>query len=57
MRRRRIRNAVAAVAVTCVALAGAVAGNWAVNGVPGFVQTIIDGEGAETPTPPAGEQG
>ena len=57
MRRRRIRNAVAAVAVTCVALAGAVAGNWSVNGIPGFVQTIIEGEGAETPTPPAGEQG
>jgi len=57
MRRRRVRNAVAAVAVTFVALAGAVAGNWAVNGVPGFVQTVIEGEGAETPTPPAGEQG
>jgi succinoglycan biosynthesis transport protein ExoP len=57
MRRRRIRNAVAAVAVTFVVLAGAVAGNWTVNGVPGFVQSIIDGEGAETPTPPAGEQG
>jgi len=57
MRRRRIRNAVAAVAITCVVLAGAVAGNWAVNGVPGFVDTIIQGEGAETPAPAAGEQG
>jgi len=57
MRRRRIRNAVAAAAVTCVVLAGAVAGNWTVNGVPGFVQEIIEGEEAETPTPPAGEQG
>ncbi len=57
MRRRRIRNAVAAVAVTCVVLAGAVAGNWAVNGVPGFVQTIIEGEEAETPAAPGGEQG
>ena len=56
MRRRRIRNAVAAVAVTSVVLAGAVAGNWAVNGTPGFVQEIIEGEEAETPAAPAGEQ-
>jgi len=53
MRRRRIRNAVAAVAVTCVVLAGATAGNWAVNGVPGFIQEVIEGGEAETP---AGEQ-
>ena len=57
MRRRRIRNAVAGVAVTFVVLAGAVAGNFAVNGVPGFVQTVIEGDEAETPTPPAREQG
>ncbi len=57
MRRRRIRNAVAAVAVTFVVLVGAVAGNWTVNGIPGFIQTIVEGEEAETPTPPAGEQG
>jgi hypothetical protein len=57
MRRRRIRNAVAAVAVTCLVLASAVAGNWFVNGVPGFVQTMILGEGAEAPAAPAGEQG
>jgi polysaccharide chain length determinant protein (PEP-CTERM system associated) len=54
MRRRRIRNAAAAVAITCMVLAGAVAGNWTVNGIPGFVQTIIAGEEAETPT---GERG
>jgi polysaccharide chain length determinant protein (PEP-CTERM system associated) len=56
MRRRRIRNAVAAVAVTCVALAGAVAGNWAVNGVPGFVQEIVEGEEAAKPIEAAREQ-
>ena len=57
MRRRRIRNAVAAAAVTFVVLVGAVAGNWAVNGIPGFIQTIVEGEEAKTPTPPAGERG
>jgi polysaccharide chain length determinant protein (PEP-CTERM system associated) len=57
MRRRRIRNAVAAAAVTCVVLAGAIAGNWAVNGVPGFVQTLIAGEEPAAPAAPAGEQG
>jgi hypothetical protein len=60
MRRRRIRNAVAAAAVTCVVLAGAIAGNWAVNGVPGFVQTLIAGEepaAPAAPAAPAGEQG
>jgi polysaccharide chain length determinant protein (PEP-CTERM system associated) len=57
MRRRRLRNAVAAVAVTAVVLAGAVAGNWAVNGVPGFVHEMIRGEGADAPASPAAEQG
>jgi hypothetical protein len=38
-------------------LAGAVAGNWAVNGVPGFVQEIVEGEEPETPETPAGERG
>jgi polysaccharide chain length determinant protein (PEP-CTERM system associated) len=60
MRRRRVRNSVAAVAVTCLVLAGAIAGNWRVNGAPGFVQTLIEGEEVETPTAPtapAGEQG
>jgi succinoglycan biosynthesis transport protein ExoP len=57
MRRRRVRNALAAVAVICLVLAGAVAGNWTVNGVPGFVQAIIEGEELATPTAPAGEQG
>jgi hypothetical protein len=56
MRRRRIRNAVAAAAVTGVVLVGAVAGNWAVNGVPGFVQGIVGGEEAEQPVGPAGQQ-
>jgi len=57
MRRRRIRNAVAGAAVTSVVLVGAVAGNWWVNGVPGFVQEVIEGEGTETPAASAEEQG
>jgi uncharacterized protein involved in exopolysaccharide biosynthesis len=57
MRRRRIRNAVAAVAVTCVVLAGAVAGNWTVNGVPGFVAKLIPSEQGQAPAPPVEEQG
>jgi uncharacterized membrane protein len=57
MRRRRIRNAVAGVAVTCLVLVGAVAGNWFVNGIPGFVQEMVEGEEAETPAAPAGERG
>ena len=57
MRRRRVRNAVAAAAVTCVVLAGAIAGNWAVNGVPGFVQTLITRGEPEAPAAAAGEQG
>jgi hypothetical protein len=56
MRRRRIRNVVAAAAVTCVVLAGAIAGNWTVNGVPGFVQEIVEGGEAEGTAEPAGAQ-
>lgn len=42
-RRRQLRNAIAAAALTSLVLAGAVAGNWAVNGTPGAVRALLGG--------------
>lgn len=44
MRRRRLRQAVAAAAFVLVVLAGSVAGNWMVNGTPGAVKELFGGE-------------
>jgi polysaccharide chain length determinant protein (PEP-CTERM system associated) len=54
-RRRRVRRALAAVAVTGVVLVASVAGNWMRNGVPEAVKTLIEEEEAQLPTaPPTG---
>jgi hypothetical protein len=44
LRRKRLRQAVAAAAVVLVVLAGSVAGNWMVNGAPGPVKALFGGE-------------
>lgn len=44
LRRKRLRQAVAAAAVVLVVLAGSVAGNWMVNGTPGAVQALFGGD-------------
>ncbi|MDJ0789513.1 MAG: Wzz/FepE/Etk N-terminal domain-containing protein [Myxococcota bacterium] len=52
-RRKRLLGAFGAAAVTGIVLVGAVAGNWAVNGVPGVVKELVGageaGGGADTP--------
>jgi polysaccharide chain length determinant protein (PEP-CTERM system associated) len=48
LRRRRILQAAAAAAIAGLVLAGAVAGNWYVNGLPGPIQSLLRGNGAET---------
>lgn len=47
-RRRRVRNAVAAVAVTGFVLVASVAGNWWVNGGPGFFRSSTPAASAQS---------
>ncbi len=46
-RRRRLLGAFGAAAVTGLVLVTAIAGNWVVNGVPGAVKELVQGEAAD----------
>jgi len=49
-RRKRMLGAFAAATVTGLVLAGSIAGNWAVNGVPGAVKELVGSGEAESGT-------
>lgn len=56
-RRRLLRRALAATAFTSVMLVASLVGNWTVNGLPGPIQSLIEGEeAAPAAAPPAAEQ-
>ncbi|MAG32920.1 MAG: hypothetical protein CL908_18745 [Deltaproteobacteria bacterium] len=46
-RRRRVLNAFVAAAITGMVLVVSVAGNWYVNGLPGFIQELASDQGAQ----------
>jgi polysaccharide chain length determinant protein (PEP-CTERM system associated) len=54
-RRRRVRRTLAAVAVTGAVLVASIAGNWARNGMPEAVKSLIGAEDAEASAPAATE--
>jgi len=57
-RRMHVRRALAAAALTSIVLVASVVGNWTVNGLPGPLRTLIEGQTEAEPAPPAaGEQG
>ncbi len=47
-RRRRIKHAFAAAALVAIVLTASIAGNWYVNGVPGWVSALTQGGAQET---------
>jgi hypothetical protein len=48
-RRRNLRRALAAVAVTGLVVAASVLGNWSVNGTPGAIKDLFGGGAAQAP--------